>query len=108
MRDAIQYEVEAQTKDVYAALAQRKSEIEAEFSGKAEAVDENIKKLTEDIKTEVKNLHYTVSGKSLQAVYVKGKKSWIPQRLDAYVETHPDIKECYTVGDPSVTIRKVV
>ena len=106
-RVAIQAEVEAQTKDVYAALAQRKAEIEAEFAGKAEAVDENIKKLTKDIKADVTNLHYTVNGTYLQAVYGKGKKTWIPQRLDAYTETHPDIKECYTVGDPSVTIRKI-
>jgi hypothetical protein len=106
-RIAIQAEIEAQTKDIYAALAQRKAEIEAEFSGKTEAVDENIKKLTDEIKNDVKSLHYTVNGKYFQAVYNKGKKSWITQRLDAYTETHPDIKECYTIGDPSVTIRKI-
>jgi hypothetical protein len=103
----IQAGVEAKTKDVYAALAQRKADIEVEFAGKASAVDENIKKLTEEIKTDVKNIHFTVSGQSRQAVYNKGKKSWINQRLEAYTETHPDIKECYTVGEPSVTIRKV-
>ena len=106
-RIAIQTEVEAQTIDIYAALARRKDEIEAEFSGKEEAVDENIKKLTEDIKADVRNLHYTVNGTYLQAVYGKGKKTWIPQRLDAYTETHPDIKECYTVGEPTISIRKV-
>jgi len=103
----VQAGVEAKTKDIYAAIAQRKAEIEAEFAGKAEAVDENIKKLTDDIKSDVKNLRYTVSGQYRQAVYNKGKKSWIAQRLDAYTETHPDIKECYTVGDPLVTIRKI-
>jgi len=106
-RIALQAEVETKTIDVYAAIARRKDEIEAEFAGKAEAVDENIKKLTEDIKADVKSLHYTVNGKYLQAVYNKGKKSWISQRLDAYTEIHPDIKDCYTVGDPSVTIRKI-
>ncbi len=103
----IQANVESKTKDVYAALAQRKAEIEAEFAGKTEAVDENIKKLTDEIKVDVRSLHYTVNGTYLQAVFNKGKKSWISQRLDAYTETHPDIKDCYTVGEPSVTIRKI-
>jgi hypothetical protein len=103
-RKEIQAEIEAQTIDVYAAITRRKDEIEAEFAGKADAVDENIKKLTEEIKTDVKGLHYTVTGAHLQARYTKGKKNWIQQRLDAYTETHPDIKDCYTVGEPSVAI----
>lgn len=105
-KETIQAEVETATKDVYAAIAIRKNEIEIEFSGKSEAVDENIKKLTEEIKMEVKTLGYTVTGEHFQAVYSKGKKSWIPQRLERYTETHPDIQECYTVGEPSVALKR--
>jgi hypothetical protein len=104
---AIQAEIEAQTADVYKAIAQRKAEIEAEFAGKADAVDENIRKLTEEIKDEVKVLKFTVKGTHLRAEFTKPKKSWIPQRLDAYTENHPDIKDCYTLGETSVTIKRI-
>lgn len=103
----IQASTEAQTKDVYAALAQRKAEIEAEFAGKAEAADANIAALEKEIKDAVKAIKFTVKGTHLRAEFTKGKKSWIPQRLDAYTETHPDIKECYTVGDSSVAIKRI-
>jgi hypothetical protein len=99
-------EIQANTKDVYAAIAQRKAEIEAEFSGKREAVDENIAKLEKEIKEAVKLIGYTVESEHYQAVYSKPKKSWIPQRLEKYTETHPDIVECYTLGDPSVALRR--
>jgi len=104
---AIRTRVEEETKGVFTALVQRKTEIEAEFAGKEAAVDLNILHLTEEIKLEVKTIGFTVKGLFRQAVYVKGKRSWIPQRLDKYTDTHPDIKDCYTVGDPSVTIRDV-
>lgn len=106
-KSVIQAEVEAQTKEVYAALARRKAEIEVEFFGKDKAVDENIRKLAEEIKADVKEVGFTVNGLYYQAVYVKAKKSWIPQRLEVYVEKHPDIKECYTVGEPSISLKRI-
>ena len=106
-KEKIQIEVDVATKDVYAAIATRKNEIEVEFSGKSEAVDENIKKLEEEIRSDVKTIGYTVAGEHFRAEYVKGKKSWNPQRLDRYTENHPDIKDCYTVGEPSVAIKRI-
>jgi phage host-nuclease inhibitor protein Gam len=106
-KETIRTEVESATRGVYTALAARKAEIEAEFAGKAEAVDENIKKLTAEIKKEVALIGFTVKGEHLRAEWGKGKKSWIPQRLDKYTETHPDIKDCYTVGEPNVSIKRI-
>lgn len=106
-RAQIQAEVEAATQGVYTALQQRKAEIEAEFAGKAGAVDENIKKLTEEIKKDIAVFGLTVKGQFLMGTYGEGRKTWIPKRLDKYTETHPDIKECYTVGEPIVTIRRI-
>jgi hypothetical protein len=103
----IQEETQEKTRGVYAALAQRKAEIEAEFAGKAGAVDLNIAALTSEIKAAVVDLGFSVSGSVWQAVYVKPKKTWIPARLDRFVENHPEIKDCFTVGDPSVSIRKI-
>jgi hypothetical protein len=106
-KSAIRAEVEAQTRGVYDAIAQRKAEIEAEFLGKTEAVDENIAALEKEVKEAVKSIGFTVASAHYQAVFTKGKKSWINQRLEKYTETHPDIKECYTVGDPSVALRRL-
>jgi hypothetical protein len=103
----IQAETEKATADIYKAIAQRKAEIEAEFSGKSEVVDENIKKLTDEIKAAVKEIGFTVKSVHYMAVYGKGKKSWISDRLERYTEDHPDIQGCYTVGEPNVTLRKV-
>ena len=69
----IQAKVEVETKGIYTALVQRKAEIEAEFAGKAEAVDENIRKLTDDIKAGIKTLGASVKGEHYQAVYVSGR-----------------------------------
>jgi hypothetical protein len=107
VRANIQAEINAQTHGIYTALAQRKAEIEAEFAGKAKAADNNINKLIEEIKAEVATYGLTVKGSFLMATYGEGRKTWIPKRLDKYTETHPDIQECYTVGDPVVTIRKI-
>lgn len=106
-KDVIQAEVDVKTQGVYAALAQRRAEIELEFSGKADAVDANIRKLTEQIKAAVKEIGFTISGKYYRAEYGKGRKSWTPQRLDKYTETHPDIKDCYTTGEASVAIKRI-
>jgi len=107
LKDSIHMEVEAATADVYKAIATRKAEIEAEFRDKELAVDDNIRKLTEEVKGAVKEIGFTVKSEHYTASFVKGKKSWIPDRLEKYTEDHPDIRGCYTVGDPSVTLRKV-
>ena len=99
-------EINAQTQQVYADIAKRKSDIEAEFAGSRRAVDENIEKLKSEIKAATKEIGYTVDGTNYQAIYVKGKKTWNSKRLDVYVERNPEIKSCYDVGEPSVTIRR--
>lgn len=106
-KTAIQAEVEAATKDVYAALAKRKAEIEAEFSGKAEAVDENIRKLTEEIKADVKTLGTTVKADHFQAVYVKGRVTWDTSKMDGYAVGHPEVLFMRKEGEPSVTLRRI-
>ena len=94
------------TRAVYADIAQRKADIEAEFAGSRQAVDANIEKLKAEIKTATKEIGYTVEGTHYQAIFVKGKKTWNQKKLDVYVERNPDLKTCYDVGDPSITIRK--
>jgi chromosome segregation ATPase len=106
-KETIQAAIESQTADVYKAVAQRKADIEAEFRGKREAVNENIAKLETEIKAEVKEIGFTVKGNYYKFIYEKPRKSWIPQRLEKYVEGHPDIKSCYTVGEPVIAKVKI-
>ena len=107
MKTEIQAKVEKETKGVYTALAQRKAEIEAEFAGKAEAVDENIKKLTDDIKANIKLLGCSVKGERYQGVYVSGRVTWDPKSLDGYAVGHPEILHFRKEGEPSVSIRRI-
>jgi len=106
LKQEMQADISDDTRAVYADVAKRKAEIEAEFAGSRRAVDENIEKLKAEIKAATREIGYTVDGTNYQAIYVKGKKTWNVKRLDAYIERNPDIKSCYDVGDPSVTIRK--
>ncbi|MCJ7443116.1 MAG: hypothetical protein MUO26_01050 [Methanotrichaceae archaeon] len=106
-RIAIQAEVEAQTKDIYEALAQRKAEIEVEFAGKSGAVDENIKKLTEEIKADVLTAGSSIKGKYYQGVYVKGRVTWDTSKMDGYAVGHPEVLFMRKEGEPSCTIRKI-
>lgn len=104
---ALLEEIEAQTRGVYDAINQRKLEIEAEFSGKAEDVEDNIKKLEADIKANVKANGASVKGKFFHAVYVKGRVTWNTDKMDAWVVDHPFLKDARKEGDPSITLRRV-
>jgi hypothetical protein len=103
----INEEIQSQTKQVYVDISQRKADIEAEFSGKSQAVDENIKKLTEDIKADLKITKHTVNGKFFQAIYVKGRTSWNNDMLDGMICLVPQLEQARKIGEPSVTIRKI-
>lgn len=103
----IQDEINAQTADVYKALAQRKAEIEAEFAGKAEAVDENIRKLTDEIKAAVRELGCSVKADHYQAVYVRGRITWNTDKMEAWLNDHPFLKDARKEGEPSVTLRRI-
>lgn len=116
---ALLEEIEAQTRQVYNDINQRKNEIEAEFSGKAEDVAANISKLENEIKDDLKKeaaeklekdpkaKDLSVKGKYFHAVYVRGRVTWNTDKMDAWVVDHPFLKEARKEGDPSITIRKV-
>jgi phage host-nuclease inhibitor protein Gam len=106
-KETIRTEVESATRGVYTALAARKAEIEAEFAGKSEAVDENIKKLTEEIKAEVKTLGHSVKGDHYQGVYMNGRITWDTKAMDGYAVGHPEVLFMRKEGEPSVTLRRI-
>jgi hypothetical protein len=106
-KNEIRAKIDRQTHDVYANIANRKNEIEAEFSGKADDVDANIKKLEAEIKNDVKAEKKSVKGQFFHAVYVKGRVTWNTDKMDAWVNDHPFLKEARKEGEPSITLRKV-
>jgi hypothetical protein len=106
-KQSIREATEASTRDIYTAVAQRKAEIEAEFSGKAEAVDENIRKLTDEIKAEIVALKKSVKGEHYNAIYVSGRITWNTDKMEAWLNDHPFLKEARKEGQPSVTLRRI-
>jgi len=97
----------AQTKDIYAAIAQRKAEIEVEFAGKSEAVDDNIRKLTDEIKAEIVTLKKSVKGDHFHAVYMAGRITWNTDMMEGWRETFPFLEKARKEGDPSVSLRRI-
>ena len=84
----------------------RLDEIEAEFEGQFEAVDQNIAELEEQIKVEVARLGASFKGTFLQAVCNRGRVSWNTEALDRYAQSHPEILRFRRQGDPYTSIRK--
>ena len=88
-------------------IRQAVSDIEVEFAGKSQTVDENIADLTNQIKTEVIAAGGTAKGEFLQAIYMKGRTSWDSKKLEGLAIALPQLLEARTIGEPSVSIRKV-
>jgi hypothetical protein len=90
-------------------IRQAVKDIDAEFVTKSEAVDENIVKLTEEIKSDVLQLGGTVKGSNLMAVWNKGRSGgYDTAKLDGMASIIPQIKEAKKPdGEPTVSIRKI-
>jgi len=98
-----------------AEIKSRMAEIEAEFSGKTEAVNENIAALEAEIKAyvielakekiatnpKVKSDELSIKASFLHAVFSKGKPSYSEKEKDGYMPVSIFRKE----GEPSVSIR---
>lgn len=88
-------------------IKQALADIDAEFAEKAMQVDANIDYLTGLVKTGVLDAGATVKGNHLQAVYMKGRTSWDSKKLEGLAIAIPAVLEARTIGEPSVSIRKV-
>jgi len=90
-------------------IRQAVKDIEAEFATKSETVDENIAKLTEEIKSDVLQLGGTVKGSHLMAVWNKGRSGgYDTAKLDGMASIIPQIKEAKKPdGEPSITINTI-
>ena len=63
------------------------------------------RELEEVIKRAALQQGASTKGKTLQAVYTRGKVTWNGKALQSYAVTHPEITKFSKVGEPSVSIR---
>lgn len=83
------------------------AEIEAEFAGKSEAVNDKITLLENEVKELVKEKGASVKGQFLHAVFAKGRVSWDTKTLDGLMIAIPELAQARKQGEPSVSLRKV-
>ena len=83
------------------------AEIEAEFSGKAEAANTNAAALEAEIKQLVLTGAETVKGDHLMAVWAKGRVTWDAKSLDGFALAHQELLSFRKEGEPSVSIRRI-
>ena len=107
-RDCISLQKQALIDEILTAEIKAKlAEIDAEFSDKTSAVNENIANLEAEVKEAVKGLGASVKANFLHAVWVKGRVSWDTKAMDGYAVGHPEILFMRNEGEPSVSLRKV-
>jgi len=86
-------------------LRQTLKDIEAEFAGRSEIVNEKIASLEKEIKAEVLEHGETIKGTHLMAVWNKGRVSWNSKALEGYAVAHPEVAAFRKEGKPSISIR---
>ena len=105
-RDSINLQEDEAMKAAYPPeLKKILEDIEVEFEGRTEVVNEKIATLEKEIKVDVLEHGTTIKGTHLQAVWNKGRVSWNTKALDGYLVAHPELESLRKQGKPSVTIR---
>ena len=106
-RDVAMLEKQSLLDEIYTAeIKSRMAEIEAEFAGKTEAVNENIAALEAEIKQAIIVHGASVKGSVFHAVFAKGRVTWESKGLDGLLVAVPQLAQFRKEGEPSVTIRK--
>jgi hypothetical protein len=85
----------------------RLDEVEVEFAGRLQAVNDTIAALEEEIKQDVLRHGVSIKGTFLRAVWNKGRVTWDTRALDEFTLTHPEIASYRKQGEPFIRISKV-
>jgi hypothetical protein len=107
LKNKVDADLQAATAEVFNALERRKMEIATEFGDKAAAVDDNIKRVTEQAKAAVIAEGRSVKGSVYHGVYVAGRVTWNTDMLDGMCALIPQLKDARKVGTASCTLRKI-
>lgn len=89
------------------ALRKLLAKIEARFGPQLALLEREAEHLVADIKAAVVQHGASVKGKTLQAVYLRGKPSWDDRALQGYAAAgHEELLAFRRTGTPSVSVRK--
>lgn len=88
-------------------IKQALQDIDAEFTGKVEAVQGKRGELEQMVKTAVVEFGASVKGNHFHAVYNKGHITWNAAFLDKLIQQFPEVGMAKDEGKPSVSIRSV-
>lgn len=106
-REVLRLDLQAKRDAVLAPVAGQLKALADEYEPMFAVADEQIARLTEEVKAAVIAAGESVKGERLQAVWVKGRTSWDTKAIEGYSAAHPEIERFKKVGEPSVTIRTV-
>jgi uncharacterized protein YifE (UPF0438 family) len=79
--------------------------IDAEFAEQIQAATDASAAAENDVREFVLGLRRTVGVAGIKVAYHPGRVTWDDQKLLAYAELHPEMKECRKVGKPWVAVR---
>ena len=100
-------ELQAQIDALMASVGPDLQALNEEYAPLQDTTQQRIDALHQDVRNMVVTHGATVKGDHLQAVYVRGRTSWNTKALEGYAAAHPEIAAFKTVGEPSVSFRKV-
>jgi len=88
-------------------IKEKIAEIDAEFNQKIDTINQEKQALESEIKQEVLAAGRSIKGTFHSFVWSKPRVSWDTKALDGYAAAHPEIQQFKTVGEPSVSVRKL-
>jgi hypothetical protein len=102
---AIHAEYEQRRESVMEQIRAQLEALDAEFSDRLRAADEEVGRLEGEVKEAVRELGESVKQEGIHAIYMRGRVTWDTPGLTRYAETHPEVQEFRRIGAPSVSIR---
>ncbi len=87
-------------------LRERLAAVEARFAPELAAVAAELALVERQVKDAVLRHGASVTGKTLQAVYMPGRRLWDDAMLAGFALAHPAVLACRREGPPWVSVRR--
>ena len=81
-------------------------DIDAEFDGTIENLEQQIKAIEEEIKQDVLTNGETANGKTVKFVYTSGRVTWDNKKMEVLLESIPELNIARKAGNPYVSVKK--
>ncbi len=81
-------------------------DINAEFDGTIEGLEQQLKDIEEEIKQAVLNNGETANGKTVKFVYTSGRVTWDNKKMEVLLENIPELSIALKTGSPFVSVKK--